>query len=182
MFPTTMAPNMPTEESMLFHDVHRAHRGALLSALAQLGLQDVSQPKALIHLAEQAGGSINQRELADALHISPATMAASLKSLERNGYITKQSDQRDGRCKLLHLTQKGIDAVQRCREAFDMVDEQLYAGFTRQDVTRLDTDFERDDGFVYYDVKFINGTMEYDYTIDASTGAVLHSEMEPVFD
>lgn len=51
------------------------------------------------------------------------------------------------------------------------------AGFTR-----LDTDFERDDGFVYYDVKFINGTMEYDYTIDASTGAVLHSEMEPVFD
>ena len=56
------------------------------------------------------------------------------------------------------------------------------AGFTRQDVTRLDTDFERDDGFVYYDVKFINGTMEYDYTIDASTGAVLHSEMEPVFD
>ena len=56
------------------------------------------------------------------------------------------------------------------------------AGFTRHDVTRLDTDFERDDGFVYYDVKFINGTMEYDYTIDASTGAVLHSEMEPVFD
>ena len=81
--------------------------GALLSALAQLGLQDVSQPKALIHLAEQVGGSINQRELADALHISPATMAASLKSLERNGYITKQSDQRDGRCKLLHITQKG---------------------------------------------------------------------------
>lgn len=53
---------------------------------------------------------------------------------------------------------------------------------SRQDVARLDTDFERDDGFVYYDVKFINGTMEYDYTIDASTGAVLHSEMEPVFD
>lgn len=137
MFPTTMAPNMPTEESMLFHDVHRAHRGALLSALAQLGLQDVSQPKALIHLAEQAGGSINQRELADALHISPATMAASLKSLERNGYITKQSDQRDGRCKLLHITQKGIDAVQRCREAFDMVDKQLYAGFTRQEVEQV---------------------------------------------
>ena len=39
-----------------------------------------------------------------------------------------------------------------------------------------------DDGFVFYDVKFINGTTEYEYTIDASTGDVLHVEQEPVFD
>ena len=56
------------------------------------------------------------------------------------------------------------------------------AGFTQQEVSRLDADFERDDGFVFYEVKFINGTTEYDYVIDASTGAVLHSETEPVFD
>lgn len=56
------------------------------------------------------------------------------------------------------------------------------AGLTQEEVTRLDVDFERDDGFVFYDVKFISGTTEYEYTIDASTGAVLHSETEPVFD
>ncbi len=56
------------------------------------------------------------------------------------------------------------------------------AGFTQQEVSRLDVDFERDDGFVFYDVKFINGTTEYEYTIDASTGDVLHVEQEPVFD
>ena len=56
------------------------------------------------------------------------------------------------------------------------------AGFTQQEVSRLDADFERDDGFVFYEVKFINGTTESDYVIDASTGAVLHSETEPVFD
>ena len=49
-------------------------------------------------------------------------------------------------------------------------------------VLRLKADFERDDGFVFYVVKFISGTTEYEYTIDASTGAVLHSETEPVFD
>lgn len=134
MIPVPPGRGGPAEESMLFHDVHRAHRGALLTALAQLGLQDVRQPKALIYLAERAGESVNQRELADALHITPATMAASLKSLERRGYVTKRSDQRDGRCKLLSITQKGLDAVQRCRDAFDMVDAQLYAGFTRQEV------------------------------------------------
>ncbi len=122
---------------MLFHDVHRAHRSAILAALGRLGLQDVSQPKALILLASLQDGCTNQRELADALHISPATMAASLKSMERRGYVTKQSDDRDGRCKLVHITQKGIDAVQRCNEAFAMVDEQLYAGFTAQEIEQV---------------------------------------------
>lgn len=56
------------------------------------------------------------------------------------------------------------------------------AGFTQQEVQRLDTDFEHDDGFVFYSVNFINGTMEYDYTIDPNTGEVLHVEKEPVFD
>ena len=56
------------------------------------------------------------------------------------------------------------------------------AGFSAQEVQRLKADFERDDGFVFYEVKFISGTTEYEYTIDASTGAVLHSETEPVFD
>lgn len=130
-------PGAPAEESMLFHDVHRAHRAALLAALARLGLQDVSQPKALLQLAQHKDGCVNQRELADALHISPATMAASLKSLERNGYVTKQSDQRDGRCKLVSITPKGLDAVQRCHEAFDSVDRQVYAGFTPQEIEQV---------------------------------------------
>lgn len=137
-----MTPKAPAEEFMLFHDVHRAHRSAVLAAMARLGLQDVSQPKALIFLAARQQQGTNQRELADALHISPATMAASLKSMERRGYVTKRSDQQDGRCKLVQITQKGLDAVQRCNEAFVAVDEQLYAGFTRQEMEQV-KDFHR---------------------------------------
>lgn len=137
-----MIPKAQAEELMLFHDVHRAHRSAILAALARLGLQDVGQPKVLILLSSLQEGCANQRKLADALHISPATMAASLKSLERRGYVTKQSDQRDGRCKLVSITQKGIDAVQRCNDAFAMVDKQLYAGFTQQEMEQV-KDFHR---------------------------------------
>ena len=53
------------------------------------------------------------------------------------------------------------------------------AGFAGADVQRLKSDFERDDGFVY---SFVSGTTEYEYTIDASTGAVLHVQTESVFD
>lgn len=129
--------NEPGEEFMLFHDVHRAHRNAITAALVRQGLTDVGQPKVLIVLASLQEGAASQRELAEALHISPATMAASLKSLERKGYVTKQSDQKDGRCKRVSITQKGIDAVQRCDAAFNTVDTQLYAGFTQQEMEQL---------------------------------------------
>ena len=34
-----------------------------------------------------------QKELSDAMHVSPATVAVSLKSLEREGYVEKLADE-----------------------------------------------------------------------------------------
>lgn len=56
------------------------------------------------------------------------------------------------------------------------------AGFTAGEVQRVKSDFERDDGLVYYEVSFVNGTTEYEYTIDPNTGAVLHMQTESVYD
>ncbi|MBR6160104.1 MAG: PepSY domain-containing protein [Lachnospiraceae bacterium] len=41
---------------------------------------------------------------------------------------------------------------------------------------------EYDDGFKKYEVEFLVGTMEYEYDIDANTGAVLGFEVENIFD
>lgn len=131
-----MIPEIP-EELTLFHDVHRAHHNAIAAALSEQGLQDVGQPKLLILLSTLEEGSVTQRELAQALHVSPATMSASLKSLERQGYVTKQSGKTDGRCKMVAITQKGLDAVQRCRNALMFVDDQIFAGFSQEEMERL---------------------------------------------
>ena len=131
-----MIPQIP-EELSLFHDVHRAHHNAIYAALTDQGLQDVGQPKLLILLSTLESGSVTQRELAQALHVSPATMSASLKSLERRGYVSKQSGEKDGRCKLVAITQKGLDAVQRCREALKSVDDRIFTGFDPQEVEWL---------------------------------------------
>lgn len=93
-----MRPKNATEELMLFHDVHRAHQNAILAALAERGVQDVGQPKALFVLSTLQNGCATQRELADMVHVSAATMANSLKRLERKGYIQRQSDEKDSRC------------------------------------------------------------------------------------
>ena len=51
------------------------------------------------------------------VHVSAATMANSLKRLERKGYIQRQSDEKDSRCNRIVITQKGLEAVERCPAA-----------------------------------------------------------------
>ena len=46
------------------------------------------------------------------------------------------------------------------------------AGFARSDVTALTVNQDYEDGAAVYDVKFFYGGVEYEYEIDASTGAI----------
>ena len=128
---------------MLFHDVYRAHRNAIQANLAALGLQDVGQPKVLMVLTHVSEEGLNQRELAEAVRVSPSTLSASLKSLESNGYIARHVDASDGRVKRISITQKGRDSVERVRAAFELVDHQLYAGFTPEEVEQVKSAYRR---------------------------------------
>lgn len=55
-----------------------------------------------------------------------------------------------------------------------------HAGFAAGDVTELKAELDTDDATIHYDVEFKNGGQEYDYDIDATTGAVItfHSEVD----
>ena len=53
-----------------------------------------------------------------------------------------------------------------------------HAGFAASDVTELKCELDSDDGTVHYDVDFKQGGMEYDYDIDATTGAVISNKAE----
>ena len=79
---------------MLFHIVHRAHMNAVQSAISAAGLGDLGAPMILMLLRDwdQGREAPAQRELADAFHVTPATIAMSLKSLERGGYVEKTTD------------------------------------------------------------------------------------------
>lgn len=148
----------PADHISLFFRIQRARHNATLSALAAEGLQDVGQPRILFLLKEEEadGGLPAQQELAQRLHVSPATIATSLKSLERMGYITKQSDPRDGRKKRIAITEKGRDARRRCVAVFDRVDAQVYAGFSPQELELLQQFYRR----MLDNIKVIGGSAE----------------------
>lgn len=135
----------PGNHISLLFQINRAKHNATLSALAAEGLQDVGQPRILFLLGEERadGGLPAQQELAQRLHVSPATIASSLNSLERMGYITRQPDGGDRRKKRIAITDKGRDARGRCIAVFDRVDAQLYAGFSPQELAQLQGYYQR---------------------------------------
>ena len=53
-----------------------------------------------------------------------------------------------------------------------------HAGVKRSDVRELDCELDRENGVLVYDIEFEVGNMEYDYDIDAKTGAVLKAWKE----
>lgn len=52
------------------------------------------------------------------------------------------------------------------------------AGFTADQVTRLRTEFDYDDGRPEYEVDFHQGGYEYDYEIHAETGKILSKDQD----
>ena len=52
------------------------------------------------------------------------------------------------------------------------------AGFTADQVARLHTEFDFDEGRPEYDVEFHQGSYEYSYEIHAETGAILSRSKE----
>jgi DNA-binding MarR family transcriptional regulator len=53
------------------------------------------------------------------------------------GYVKKLPDAADARRNRVSVTEKGRDAVARCNAVFDKVDQQLYAGFTPEELDTI---------------------------------------------
>ena len=127
-----------SEMELLTQQLHHAHRSAVGAQLSARGLGEVGHPVLLTILqstqqAGEAGCCPAQRQLAQVLHISPAAVANSLKSLEKGGYIRREPGAGDARRNQVLLTDKGRRAVEGCQQAFDAVSRQMLAGFSPQE-------------------------------------------------
>jgi len=124
---------------MLFQELTRVRHSAMHAELAARGLGDLGAPMILFVLKHrgQKGEISVQRELADMLHVSPATIAVSLKSLEKGGYVEKRADSADARRKRIALTAKGTEAVEVCAAAFRAIDERMFCSLTEAETGLL---------------------------------------------
>ena len=121
--------------AFLLDQLFRARHNACMAALSAQGA-NVSSPHVLVELSKYPDGpdqAPTQKELADRLHSAPATIAASLKCLERQGYVARRTDEKDSRRTRISITRKGRDAIQSGMAAFQQVDDYMYHGFSPQE-------------------------------------------------
>jgi Transcriptional regulators len=114
--------------------INQMHRKKMERLLEGTGLHR-AQHRLLMTLSE--GKFESQAELAAVLEISTATVAVSLKKLERDGYIQKTTKKDDSRAKFVSLTEKGEDVVARSREIFAYMDQSVIRGFSEEELVTL---------------------------------------------
>ena len=120
--------------------IMKLHRSILEQRLNKTGVYR-SQHQILTTLAEHSNAS--QKEIAEYLNVTAATIAVSVKKLEKGGYITRIVDQEDNRYNKLCLTEEGLDVVEHSRQFFKNVENQMFLGFTEEEFQAMEGYLER---------------------------------------
>ena len=82
-------------------------------------------------------GPSSQRTLAKKMNCSPASIAVSVKRLERAGLLEKQADEQDMRTTRIALTPQGMEFAGKCESLVARVAARKYEGFSVEDMERL---------------------------------------------
>ena len=111
----------------MFMKTDRLHRKAFEVLVSRLGIHR-SQHMMLMHLAKNEG--IAQKTIAKHMQISEAAVAVSIKKLEASGYIEKNSNEKDGRCNDIKITQLGCEIVNASEKFFAEIDSTMIKGIS----------------------------------------------------
>ena len=114
-----------------FHGYHCTHRSIIDARFREKGLY-VGQPPVLKFISENK--NVTQKEIADFLHVSPPSVANSVKRLEDAGLVVRVADKKDARCNNLKLTKKGEELSEYANKLFEVVDEASFEGFTDEEI------------------------------------------------
>jgi len=98
-----------------------------------------------LHLLEYIiqNDGCTQKEIADILRVSPASIATSTKRLQKSGLIKKKTDEDNLRKNMLSVTEKGAELAEKCRDGFDVFDKKLFGDFSDEELTSVKDHLDR---------------------------------------
>jgi DNA-binding MarR family transcriptional regulator len=105
-------------------------RGRLHALWDELGLYR-GQPFVLRALWEEEG--ITHSELADRLHVRPATISNMIKRMEKAGFVERRPDMEDQRVSRVHLTDAGRAIRDQVHQVWRELDTYTLAGFSLEE-------------------------------------------------
>lgn len=122
----------------IYHNaVHNLKRVSLLHryriTLSLSGLKIYrGQPEILGYLLNH--GDCSQKELADSLGVSPASIATSLKRMSKAGFIERTPDENDRRINRLKITSEGRDVFFAGKAECDKLDKIMFTDFSDDEI------------------------------------------------
>lgn len=119
---------------------NQMHRRLVEKKLEGTGVHR-AQHRLLMSLADNQ--FVSQVDLARHLEVTPATIAVSLKSMEKDGLICRKVKGEDNRANFVELTEKGKRIAEDSSEYFNSVDEQMYQGFSQEERKELSDYLDR---------------------------------------
>lgn len=112
----------------------RLHHALLENRLSSTGVYR-SQHRILMCISKNP--DISQKDLAKMNEVSTATIAVSLKKLEKGGYISRLMDEQDNRFNQLRITEKGRMVVEKSCQIFSEVETAMFEGFSEEDYVKM---------------------------------------------
>ena len=123
------------------------HRKIMQSCLDKTG---VYQAQHYLLMKISHNPNVSQKDIAVSMDVSPATIAVSLKKLERGGYIRREVDKGDNRLNQITITDKGNKVVEQSKQIFESRDRKVLEGFSDEEkhtlsalLKKLDTNLIR---------------------------------------
>ena len=110
------------------------HRKIMLHYIDETGVYH-AQHRLLMEISCNPNAS--QNDIAKLMDVSAATIAVSLKKLEKEGYINKEMDEGDNRLNKISITEKGNRVVEQSKQIFESADRKIFEGFTENEKSTL---------------------------------------------
>jgi len=87
-------------------------------------------------------GTMTQRQIAEEIRVTPATICGTIKRMERAGLIQRASAERDGRVTCISLTDEGRLRTKQAAEIIELSHRELLHGFSEEECRQME-DFAR---------------------------------------
>lgn len=110
------------------------HRKIMQNYLDETGVYQ-AQHRLLMEISKNPNAS--QNDIAVSMDVSAATVAVSLKKLEKRGYIKRVMVEEDNRINNITITEKGNKVVKQSKQIFASADQKVFKGFTNEEKNTL---------------------------------------------
>lgn len=115
---------------MLIHQVAHLAKYQALKDMESCGLKP-NQAGILFMLRSEGG--LSQRELAKRMGVTPPSMTAALKKLEKQGYVLREQDEKDQRITRIRISDQGTACLDGLQNMMRNLEKGLYEGISEEE-------------------------------------------------